>query len=123
MMREINEEVRRRMLADESVQKMIRLRAYDIYQQRGGAPGCEAEDWLQAESEVLSYLMSQRAAEGEATAAKKTSSRSTTRSTATRKKKEATATEKKPARRAAKKSVEPEAKPKKTQKTRKKKEE
>lgn len=122
-MREINEDVRRRMLSDESVHSMIRMRAYEIYQQRGGAPGREAEDWLQAESEVLSYLISQRAAEGETTAAKKTLSRSTARTTAPRKKKEATATEKKPVRRTARKSAEPEAKPKKTQRTKKKKEE
>lgn len=123
MTREINEELRRRMLADEGVQQMIRMRAYEIYQQRGGAYGREAEDWLQAESEVLLYLISQSPSTGEAVTAKKTSSRSTTRSTATRRKKtEAAATEKKPASRAAKKTGESEAKPKKTQRTRKKKE-
>lgn len=30
----------------------IRLRAYDIYLQRGGQPGYELEDWLQAEREL-----------------------------------------------------------------------
>jgi hypothetical protein len=30
----------------------IRRRAYELYQQRGGAPGSEAEDWLAAEREV-----------------------------------------------------------------------
>ena len=31
----------------------IRLRAYELYQQRGYAPGQEAQDWLAAEQEVL----------------------------------------------------------------------
>jgi hypothetical protein len=30
----------------------IRLRAYELYQQRGGAPGREAQDWFSAEQEV-----------------------------------------------------------------------
>ena len=30
----------------------IRLRAYEIYLQRGGEPGREMDDWLQAESEL-----------------------------------------------------------------------
>ncbi len=30
----------------------IRRRAYELYQQRGGAPGSEAQDWLAAEREV-----------------------------------------------------------------------
>lgn len=32
----------------------IRLRAYELYQQRGCAPGQEEQDWFAAESEVLS---------------------------------------------------------------------
>ncbi len=31
----------------------IRRRAYELYEQRAGAPGTEQEDWLQAETEVL----------------------------------------------------------------------
>ena len=31
----------------------IACRAYEIYQRRGGAPGRDLEDWLQAEREVL----------------------------------------------------------------------
>ena len=30
----------------------IRVRAYEIYLQRGGHPGYELEDWLQAEREL-----------------------------------------------------------------------
>ncbi len=31
----------------------IRARAHEIYMARGGAPGSDLEDWLQAEREVL----------------------------------------------------------------------
>lgn len=31
----------------------IALRAYEIYLERGGAPGHELEDWTQAERELL----------------------------------------------------------------------
>jgi Protein of unknown function (DUF2934) len=34
----------------------IRLRAYELYQQRGSNAGSEHEDWLQAEREVLARL-------------------------------------------------------------------
>jgi hypothetical protein len=124
MMREINEELRRRMLSDEGVQRMIRIRAYEIYVQRGCAPGREAEDWLQAESEILLYLISQFPTTEETVEAKKTSSRSAARSTATRSRKtETEAAEKKPARRAAKKSLDAEEKPRKPRQAKKKKEE
>ena len=36
----------------------IRLRAYDIYLGRGGDPGHELEDWLQAESEIARGALS-----------------------------------------------------------------
>lgn len=45
---------------------MIRMRAYEIYQLRGGYEGSSAEDWFRAESEVLSFLIDEenrRAAE------------------------------------------------------------
>ena len=32
----------------------IRIRAYEIYLQRGEQPGSELEDWLQAERELTS---------------------------------------------------------------------
>lgn len=31
----------------------IRRRAYELFEERGGVPGNEHEDWLQAEREVL----------------------------------------------------------------------
>jgi hypothetical protein len=33
-------------------EEQIRIRAYEIYLQRGGQPGYELEDWLQAEREL-----------------------------------------------------------------------
>ena len=35
-----------------SREQEIRNRAYEIYLQRGGQPGSELEDWLQAEREL-----------------------------------------------------------------------
>jgi hypothetical protein len=43
----------------------IRRRAYEIHLERGGLPGCELEDWLQAESEFKSAALFIRAATGE----------------------------------------------------------
>ena len=38
------------------LQGVIAQRAYELYQLRGGVPGREFEDWLEAEREVLSAL-------------------------------------------------------------------
>lgn len=35
------------------LQTEIRVRAYELYEQRGAAPGNEVEDWFAAEREVL----------------------------------------------------------------------
>ena len=43
----------------------IRRRAYEIHLERGGLPGRELEDWLQAESELKSAALFMRAATGE----------------------------------------------------------
>jgi len=43
----------------------IRRRAYEIYLERGGLPGHELEDWIQAESEFQSAAFFMRAATGE----------------------------------------------------------
>src|SRR5262245_48304983 len=51
------EELRRRLLRQESVQRMIQIRAYEIYQMRGCQPGGEAHDWFHAEGEVLAFLI------------------------------------------------------------------
>ncbi len=45
------------------VQEAVRVRAYQIYEQRRGkAGGSEMEDWLQAEAEILPSRNRQRAA-------------------------------------------------------------
>jgi Protein of unknown function (DUF2934) len=41
-------------LVDSTREQEIRIRAYEIYLQRGGQPGYELEDWLQAERELTS---------------------------------------------------------------------
>jgi hypothetical protein len=42
----------------------IRCRAYEIYLERGSAPGRELEDWLQAESEIGSATLYIRTRKG-----------------------------------------------------------
>ncbi|MBI3602119.1 MAG: DUF2934 domain-containing protein [Candidatus Omnitrophica bacterium] len=39
-------------LTDERIQEAIRLKAYDLYLQRGGQHGNDFEDWLTAEKMV-----------------------------------------------------------------------
>jgi hypothetical protein len=66
MSRESTEALKASLLGDPEVQLMIRMRAYEIYQLRGGHEGNSAEDWFRAESEVLSFLIDEenhRAAE------------------------------------------------------------
>jgi hypothetical protein len=41
-------------LLDSTRKQEIRNRAYEIYLQRGGQPGDEVDDWLQAERELAS---------------------------------------------------------------------
>jgi Protein of unknown function (DUF2934) len=38
---------------NQPTQAEIALRAYDIYLQRGGEPGKELEDWMQAERQLI----------------------------------------------------------------------
>jgi hypothetical protein len=57
MTRDSLEELRERLLGQHNVQQMIQVRAYEIYQMRGGQPGGEAHDWFRAESEVLAFLL------------------------------------------------------------------
>jgi hypothetical protein len=42
----------REVLLRSTHEEEIRNRAYEIYLQRGGQPGYELEDWLQAEREL-----------------------------------------------------------------------
>ena len=43
----------------------IRRRAFEIYLERGGLPGRELEDWLQAENELETAALFMRAVTGE----------------------------------------------------------
>lgn len=61
-MKELNvEQLHERLPADPEVQEVISLRAYEIYQSRGFAPGRDLDDWLQAETEVLAALTEPKA--------------------------------------------------------------
>jgi hypothetical protein len=55
------EQLRERWSPDDEVQEAISLRAYEIYQSRDGVPGCELDDWLQAEDEILAALTEPKA--------------------------------------------------------------
>lgn len=44
-----------------NVEEEIRRRAYELYEQRGCAPGRDDEDWLMAEREVLARYQQQSA--------------------------------------------------------------
>ena len=54
------------MLADEQVHSLIAMRAYEIFELRGGTPGREAEDWLQAEVEILRFVIEEELRRSEA---------------------------------------------------------
>ena len=43
-------------LLDSTREHGIRIRAYEIYLQRGGQPGDALDDWLQAERELTSLI-------------------------------------------------------------------
>ena len=43
-----------RILVADDIREKIALRAYELYQDRGGQNGRDLDDWLQAETEVLS---------------------------------------------------------------------
>ena len=59
MTRESIDELRERLLNDEGVREMIRMRAYELYLIRGDMPGHEAEDWFRAEHEVIAFFIDQ----------------------------------------------------------------
>jgi hypothetical protein len=54
---ESKEQLRERLLGDEEARAAISRRAYEIYQQRGGEPGLELDDWLQAVNEILAVMV------------------------------------------------------------------
>jgi hypothetical protein len=59
MKKESIEDLRSRLMRDESLQERIRIRAFQIYQSRGGQPGNPQLDWLEAEYETLTQLIEQ----------------------------------------------------------------
>jgi hypothetical protein len=58
---ELHKPEQRRNVVPINVEDEIRQRAYEIFRQRGQAPGSEAEDWLAAEREVMQRYRQQRA--------------------------------------------------------------
>jgi hypothetical protein len=66
---ERKEQLRERLLGDGAVRAAISLRAYDIYQRRGGEPGHEIEDWVQAEKEILEALIKEESQLGDESSA------------------------------------------------------
>lgn len=69
MQDEIRKQIRERLLDDEAARESISLHAYEIYEQRGCAPGCELEDWLRAENEILPLLVEEELQRGTASQA------------------------------------------------------
>lgn len=57
MPRESLEELRKRLLQEERVLEMISVRAYEIFEMRGFQEGGAAQDWFDAENEVLAFLI------------------------------------------------------------------
>ncbi|HSZ62482.1 MAG TPA: DUF2934 domain-containing protein [Terriglobales bacterium] len=56
------EQLTRSLRAPADLQEQVRLRAYELYEQRGKVDGFEVEDWLQAEAEFLGARRTGRAA-------------------------------------------------------------
>ena len=50
------EQLREALLADDEVRSRISMRAYEMYDSRGGEPCRDLDDWLQAENEILAAL-------------------------------------------------------------------
>lgn len=50
---ENTEQLSEQLANDEEVRARISTRAYEIYLSRGCESGCEVEDWLQAENEII----------------------------------------------------------------------
>ena len=48
----IEDETTSAEIGNPASQKEIRRRAYEIYLERGEQPGCDLDDWLQAEREL-----------------------------------------------------------------------
>jgi DUF2934 family protein len=62
MKRDANEPPKRSLGNQSEVEDRIRLRAYELYEQRGCGDGLELDDWVQAEEEILNSGEQTRAA-------------------------------------------------------------
>jgi hypothetical protein len=51
-----NKARRKTGIDEETVQEMIRKKAYELHEQRGGQHGRELEDWLEAERTVKTEM-------------------------------------------------------------------
>jgi len=66
------EELRVHLLGNDGIRERVTSLAYELYERRGADHGRDVEDWMKAESEVLSPLieqklkLSQKASEGTA---------------------------------------------------------
>lgn len=54
------EQGKRSLLTDNEFREKVALRAYEIYEDRGGQIGRDIDDWLQAETDVLSEIAQQQ---------------------------------------------------------------
>ena len=52
------------LVTADDIREKIALRAYELYQDRGGQNGRDIDDWLQAETEVLSEAEQQHKLSG-----------------------------------------------------------
>jgi len=62
------EGLRAHLLQDQSIRERISRRAYELYERRGGEPGHDVEDWVQAENEILSPLIEEEMSSAATTA-------------------------------------------------------
>lgn len=58
----VKSEPRKNTVIPINLEDEIRRRAYEIYLQRGSAPGSEAEDWMNAERDVRQRYQKQQSA-------------------------------------------------------------
>ena len=58
----VPQEIKRPAEKASSEEAQIRARAYELYQQRGGEDGHDAEDWLRAEEEISQTRGNRKAA-------------------------------------------------------------
>ena len=54
------EQGKRSLLTDNEFREKVALRAYEIYEDRGGQLGRDIDDWLQAETDVFSEITQQQ---------------------------------------------------------------